>query len=79
MKFLLKTIILFLVFNSALAMEIRSIKKDKVFSKASYELNDTNLVDINNATILRNEIKNLNDASIKKGKELIIKNKKKKA
>ena len=59
-------------------MEIRSIKKDKVFSKASYELNDTNLVDINNATILRNEIKNLNDASIKKGKELIIKNKNRK-
>ena len=46
MKFLLKTIILFLVFNSALAMEIRSIKKDKVFSKASYELNDTNIADI---------------------------------
>ena len=78
MKFLLKTIILFLVFNSAVAIEIRSINKNKVFTKANYELNDTNLVDISNATILLNEIINLNDATFKKGEELSIINKNRK-
>ena len=79
MKLKILSIILFIsfIFN-ANAFDIREVNNLKKISKASYQINATNLVDNQNAKNLLVEIINLNKASIQKGNELIKKNKNRK-
>ena len=60
---------------SAQAFDIRSIKKNKIISKAAYDINDTNLVDIENAENLLKDNKNTKEALTEKQKEIIKNNK----
>ena len=75
-KNLLLSILLVIFFITNLnAFDIRNINKSKIVSQASYELNNTNLIDNQNAYNLLDEIHNLNQAVIEKGKEIIKRNK----
>lgn len=71
--------ILFLFFicliNQVSAFDIKQINEAKIVSKASYAVNDTNLVDKENAESLLEDILNLNEALKKKESEIIKKNK----
>ena len=49
-KTILVTLILFLT-NNVYAFDIRNINKSKIVAQASYNVNDTNLVDNENAKI----------------------------
>ena len=60
------------------AFDIREVNNLKKISKASYQINNTNLVDSQNAKNLLIEIINLNKATVQKGNELIEKNKNRK-
>ena len=60
---------------SAQAFDIRSINNNKIISKAAYDINDTNLVDIENAENLFKHNKNTKKALTEKQKELIKNNK----
>ena len=77
MKTLITLILILFNFHSleAQANDIRNINKSKIVSKASYNLNNTNLIDIENAQNLFDNIKNLNEAISKKQKEIIDNNK----
>ena len=70
-------IILIYVFTliSAQAFDIRSINNNKIISKAAYDINDTNLVDIENAENLLKNNKNTKEALTEKQKEIIKNNK----
>ena len=57
------------------AFDIREVNNAKVMSKASYAVNDTNLVDEENAEILLEDVIDLNEA-LKEKEEEIIKNNK---
>ncbi|MDC3068778.1 S1C family serine protease [Candidatus Pelagibacter sp.] len=57
------------------AFDIRNINKSKIVSKASYKLNDTNLVDPENAENLLDNVKNLNEALDEKTEEIQSDNK----
>lgn len=76
MKFLNFFLIInfFLIFSSN-ALDIRNIDKAKIVSQASYNVNDTNLIDNNNSDKLLNNVKNLNEALDEKSKEIQKKNK----
>ena len=65
----------FLIINQVLALDIRKVNKTKIMSKASYTINDTNLVDDENAENLLKNVKNLNEALKEKEKEIIQNNK----
>ena len=68
--------ILFLLISSkSNAFDIRDINNAKVMSKASYALNDTNLIDVEGAEILLENISKLNEALKVKEKEIIKNNK----
>ena len=70
------TFILFLFISThSNAFDIREVKNAKVMSKASYALNDTNLVDEENAEILLENVTDLNEALKEKEKEIIKNNK----
>ena len=70
------TFILFLLISSkSNAFDIRQINNIKTVSKASYELNDTNLVDLKNAENLLKQTKDFNKVFTKKGNEISNKNK----
>ena len=60
------------------AFDIREVNNLKKISKASYQINNTNLVYSQNAKNLLIEIINLNKATVQKGNELIKKNKNRK-
>ena len=69
--------ILFLLISSkSNAFDVRDVKNAKVMSKASYTLNDTNLIDVESAEILLENISKLNEALKIKEKEVIKNNKK---
>ena len=77
MKYQLYLINLICIFFalSAQAFDIRSINNNKIISKAAYDINDTNLVDIENAENLLKYNKNTKDAFIEKQEEIIKNNK----
>ena len=58
--------------------DIRKVNNAKTFSKAAYEINDTNLVDEKIATDIFHNVVNLKKAVLKKGKEIKAKNKNRK-
>jgi len=60
------------------AFDIRQINDAKTFSKAAYEINDTNLVDEKIATNIFHNVVNLKKAVLKKSKEIKEKNKNRK-
>ena len=72
--YLISLIYIFFTF-SAQAFDIRNLSKNKIISKAAYDINDTNLVDIENAENLLNYNKNTKEALIEKQKEIIKNNK----
>ena len=77
MKFFI-TLTLFLFSFKGLeaqAFDIRNINKSNIVSQASYNVNDTNLVDNENAEIILDEVKNLNQALSEKEKEIQNNNK----
>ena len=65
----------FLVINQVSAFDIRQVNNAKVMSKASYAVNDTNLVDEENAESLLENVTDLSEA-LKEKEEEIIKNNK---
>ena len=60
-KIILVTLSLFLI-NNVNAFDIRSINKSKIVSQASYNVNDTNLIDSENAENILNDVTGLNQA-----------------
>jgi len=60
------------------AFDIRKVNNAKTFSKAAYEINDTNLVDEKVATNIFHNVVNLKKAVLKKGEEIKEKNKNRK-
>ena len=52
----------FFLINNLNAFDIREVNNAKVMSKASYAVNDTNLVDEENAEILLENVIDLNEA-----------------
>ena len=72
-------IISFILFSFAStksnAFDIREVNNAKVMSNASYAVNDTNLVDEENAKILLEDVIDLNEALKEKEKEIIKNNK----
>lgn len=76
--FLFIIFIFFFNFSISAAYDIRKVNEVKSFSKASYEINDTNLVDQENAQNLLENIYDLNKALIEKGEEIQAKNKNRK-
>ncbi len=65
----------FLFIHQASAFDIRQVNDAKVMSKASYAVNDTNLIDDENAENLLDNVKNLNDALTEKQKDIQNNNK----
>ena len=65
----------FLIINQVSAFDIREVNNAKVMSKASYAVNDTNLIDVESAEILLENIYELNEALKIKEKEIIKNNK----
>ena len=61
----------FLIINQVYAFDIRQINNSKVVSEATYAINDTNLVDEENAEILLENVSDLNEALIEKENEII--------
>ena len=66
--------------NSSFAetFDIRKVNNAKTFSKAAYEINDTNLVNEEVATNIFHNVVNLKKAVLEKGKEIKEKNKNRK-
>ena len=73
-KIILVTLSLFLI-NNVNAFDIRSINKSKIVSQASYNVNDTNLIDSENAENILNDVTGLNQALSEKEKEIQDNNK----
>ena len=71
-EFILFLFFIFLI-NQVSAFDIKQINEAKIVSKASYAVNDTNLVDKENAESLLEDILNLNEALKKKESEIIKK------
>ncbi len=75
----LKLFLIFILFlfisNKSNAFDIRDVNSAKVVSKASYAVNDTNLIDVESAEILLENIYELNEALKIKEKEIIKNNK----
>ena len=71
------TLSLFFFSNlEAQVFDIRNINKSKIVSQASYKVNDTNLVDSENAENILDNVKDLNEALLEKQKEIQNNNKK---
>ena len=75
MKKFVLIILSLLIVNNVNAFDIRSINKSKVVSQASYNVNDTNLVDGDNAENILQNVKDLNEALTGKQKEIQDNNK----
>ena len=70
------TLSLFFFSNlEAQVFDIRNINKSKIVSQASYKVNDTNLVDSENAENILDNVKDLNEALLEKQKEIQNNNK----
>ena len=61
--------------NNVYAFDIRNINKSKIVSQASYQVNDTNLIDNDYAENLLDNVKDLNQALNEKNNEIKEKNK----
>ena len=72
MKFFINLYLLFFIFFTCnvYGFDIRNINNSKIVSQASYKVNDTNLVDTENAENLLDNVKNLNEALDEKTKEI---------
>ena len=70
-KCLIIIISLFL-FGKVFAFDIRNINKSDIVSQASYKVNDTNLVDGENAENILDNVKDLNEALSEKKKKYKI-------
>ena len=68
-------IICFFFINNVYAFDIKNINKSKIVSQASYSVNDTNLVDKENAQNLLGNVEDLNEAISSKEKEIQKNNK----
>ena len=77
-KILILFIINFFVFFNCYALDFNNVYNVKTFSSATLEINDTNLVDQENAENLLENIENLNDALILKSEEIIEQNRNRK-
>ena len=76
MKFKILLVLFCIILNNNVhAFDIREVNNAKVMSKASYAVNDTNLVDKDNAESLLENITDLNKALKEKEKEIIQNNK----
>ena len=77
MKSLIITLFFLLVLNNleAQAFDIRNLNKSKIVSQASYKVNDTNLVDSENAENILDSVKDLNEALSEKQQEIQNNNK----
>ncbi len=76
MKFkILFSIFCICLINNAHAFDIRNINKSNIVSQASYKVNDTNLVDGENAENILDNVKDLNEALSEKQKEIQNNNK----
>tara|TARA_X000000950_G_scaffold281250_1_gene377494 strand:- start:612 stop:1895 length:1284 start_codon:yes stop_codon:yes gene_type:complete len=73
-KYFIIIISLFL-FGNVFALDIRNINQSKIVSQAAYKVNDTNLVDSENAENLLDNVKDLNEALSEKQKEIQDNNK----
>lgn len=73
-KYLLIIFSFFLI-NNVFAFDIRNINQSKIVSQAAYEINDTNLIDNENAENLLNNVEDLNEALSEKQKEIQDNNK----
>ena len=63
------------LFGKAFALDIRNINQLKIVSQASYKVNNTNLVDSENAENILADVKNLNEALSEKQEEIQKNNK----
>ena len=68
-------IISLFLFGKVFALDIRNINQSKIVSQAAYKVNDTNLVDSENAENLLDSVKDLNEALSEKQKEIQDNNK----
>ena len=69
-------ILLTFLFNyNVFALDIRDINQSKIVSKASYKVNDTNLIDDDQAENLLNSIQEIDEALVDKSKEIQNNNK----
>ena len=68
-------IISLFIFKNVFALDIRNINKSNIVSQASYNVNDTNLVDTKNAENLLDNVQDLNEALSQKEKEIQDNNK----
>ena len=77
MKSLIIALFFLLVLNNleAQAFDIRNLNKSKIVSQASYKVNDTNLVDSENAENILDSVKDLNEALSEKQQEIQNNNK----
>ena len=73
-RYFIIVISLFL-FGKVFALDIRNINQSKIVSQAAYKVNDTNLVDSENAENLLDNVKDLNEALSEKQKEIQDNNK----
>ena len=64
-----------LLISNVNSLDIRNINNSKIVSKATYNINDTNLIDKENAENLLKNVKNLNEALIEKTTEIQKNNK----
>ena len=62
-------------FGNVFALDVRNINKSKIVSQASYQVNDTNLIDDEHAENLLDNVKDLNQALNEKNNEIKEKNK----
>ena len=77
-KILIFLLINFFVFFNCYALDFNNVYNVKTFSSATLEINDTNLVDQENAENLLKNIENLNSALTTKSKEIIEQNRNRK-
>tara|TARA_B100000029_G_scaffold502690_1_gene578387 strand:+ start:2194 stop:3474 length:1281 start_codon:yes stop_codon:yes gene_type:complete len=73
LRIFLISLIYFFWFLTAQAFDIKNINQYKIVSKASYEINDTNLVNTEQAKKLLKNVKDLNQALRKKEREILLK------
>ncbi len=73
--FKLFLITIFFFTTGGQALEVRNINKSKIVSQASYQVNDTNLIDDDHAENLLDNVKDLNQALNEKSNEIKEKNK----
>ena len=73
LKLIITLILFFFISNISNAFDIKQVNDAKIVSKASYAVNDTNLVDKENAETLLESVLNLNEALKKKESEIIKK------